>query len=280
MHFYFSFSSPSLSHHFSSHCSIHLWSPVQVCWTLTVSCFLSRLSASSQRSSLLSPPPFLSTLILPLICSFGLFSVRLLNLRLLHRPPPSSPPHSTLSSFFSPLPCSPSLALSTLFLSPPLCHPSIKTPTDGPEPSAQATFCPSFFSPALHAKRRPIKVRLVSFFHSVVLLSVCLHSDSLGSLIKTLYFLFSLLCFFFFHLFIQLFSSFGFLIHFFFHLSALTHLNSSLFISLPLSSSGPRLMSLHHSRCFPPFVTHLSPHALLLLSSCFVFSCCYSHKTL
>lgn len=149
------------------------------------------------------------------------------------------------------LPCSPSLTPSTPFLSPPLCHPSIKPPTDGPGPSAQATFCPSFFSLALHMKRRPIKVRLPS---SSSPLFSSLHSDSLGSLIKTLYFLFSLL-----------FSPVHptFLLPFFFipslfNLSPL--LRSSVFI---VTFSGPHLMPLHHSHSFPPFVTSFFTVVLL-----------------
>lgn len=152
---------PSRRHscHFSSHCSIHLWYSLQICWTVSVSCFLSFLSVSFWLASLLSHPPPSPHWFLPLIYSFGLLSVRLLNFRVLCRaPPPPSPPHSTL--LFPPM--FPLTDSQHSFLSPPLCHPSIKTPTDGPEPSAQATFCPSFFAPALHAKRRPIKVRLLS----------------------------------------------------------------------------------------------------------------------
>ena len=154
----------SIADDFSSHCSIHLWDPLQICWTITVSCFLSCLTVSFHFSSVLSPSSSSSSSLHSFFLSFiRFFSIHLLNSRLLPHPPP----------LLRPLPCSPSLTPSTPFLSPPLCHPSIKTPTDGPEPSAQATLCPSFFSHALHAKRRPIKVRLLSVFHSVVLLVLC-----------------------------------------------------------------------------------------------------------
>lgn len=155
-------------------------------------------------------------------------------------------------SFFPPLPGFPSLTLSTPFLSPPLCHPSIKTPTDGPEPSAQATFWPSFFSPALHVKRRPIKVRLPFFFHSVVLISVCLHSDSLGSLIKTLYFLFS-----FYSTFFSTCSS-----------------NVPLFFSFvpPLCSNLSQQLSFHQSpSVFIWASSHVTPSLTLLPSFCHTF---------
>lgn len=249
-------SSLMVSCHFSPHCSIHLWYPLQICCTISVSCFLSMpmcfISVFCHFCFFLSARLFFLSFIF-LVSSLSAYLTW--DYSAVHHHPPLPIPRTPC------LLCSPSPTPSTPFLSPPLCHPSIKTPTDGPEPSAQATFCPLFFSPALHAKRRPIKVRLLSFFHSVVLFSVCLHSDSLGSLIKTLYFLLSLL-----HFFSAVHQTFLFFCYsysfFLFHLSAITCLNSSLFISLFLSSFGPCLMSLHHSHCFHPFVILFFPHLL------------------
>ena len=92
----------SISDDFSSHCSIHLWDPLQICWTITVSCFLSCLTVSFHFSSVLSPSSSSSSSSSSSLHSFFLsltrfFSVHLLNSRLLRHPPPPlsthTPPH-------------------------------------------------------------------------------------------------------------------------------------------------------------------------------------------
>lgn len=250
-----------MSCHFSSHCSIHLRYPRFAGPSQSpASCHVYLFHFSFRQFCLLLLL-FSAHSFIRLVSSLSAYLTW--DYSAVHHHPPLPIPRS-----FS-LPCSPSLTPSTPFLSPPLCHPSIKTPTDGPEPSAQATFWPSFFSPALHAKRRPIKVRLLSFFHSVVLLSVCLHSDSLGSLIKTLYFLYS--TFFF-----TCSSNFPLLLAFLF-----------IFFVPPLCSNLSQHLSFHQSPSailwapshVTPSLTFLPPICHTFLSSFvvsgFVFSCCY-----
>lgn len=236
------------------------------CWLLHPP-FLTPSTDSLDQFGLLLPVPsylFHFTVLSALSPAFSALNPLLISALGPHLCPPTwlkttiPPLHIPQAPFFF-LPCSPSLTPSTPFLSPPLRHPSKKTPTDGPEPSARAKFCPSLCRPALHVKRSPISVRLLSSFPSVVLLSVCLHSDSLGSLIKRLYFLSYLLNHFFLLFFLPVLPIF--VLFLVFHLFAQTRLNSSLVISpsicLPLG-----LVSCHLITPIPPL--HLSHISLLV----------------
>lgn len=179
------FSFPVIRHHFAPHWIIHFWCAQQICWTIPASCVslyyvsfvfssLSFSSSSSRRTYSSSHYPF------------GLLSVCLL----IVSPLPPSPPHSDLGFFFFPASL---FSFTDSQRSLPLSF--ALSPLYKDSHWWTWTFCPGhiLLLILLHAMRGGDQLKSVC---ALVLLSVRLHLDSLGSLIKTLHFLSSSLSFF------------------------------------------------------------------------------------
>lgn len=160
---------------FTPLCTIPLWCTPQIDWIIPACCFLwcpSVLSLFFISSVLLSS----SIHCLSLIYLSGLLSIQLVNLRpLCHHYPPPLP----ITPFFLP----PLFSFTDSQLSLPLSF--APSPLHKDSHWWYWTFCPSHILLLILLLSMPRGAQLKPVC-SVVLLSVCLHLDSLGSLIKTL----------------------------------------------------------------------------------------------